>query len=95
VQRTDAGPVLWLIDLVGVTRHRNLTRRRRVKNLARLNASFQRHPLLTRADRVRFLRTYLAWGLCGKQGWKEWWRAIAAATDEKVAKNSRNGRLLS
>jgi hypothetical protein len=95
VQRTASGPALWLIDLAGATRHRVLLRRRRVQNLTRLHASFHDHPLLTRTDRVRFLRTYLGWGLYGKQGWKEWWRAITAATRNKVAKNSRNGRILS
>ncbi len=95
VQRTPTGPALWLIDLVGVTRHRALSRRRRLQNLTRLHVSFHRHPLLTRTDKLRFLRSYLAWGLHGKQGWKEWWRAIGVATLEKVAKNVRNNRRLS
>jgi tRNA A-37 threonylcarbamoyl transferase component Bud32 len=95
VQQTASGPALWLIDLAGATRHRVLSRGRRVQNLTRLHASFHEHPLLTRADRVRFLRAYLGWGLYGKQGWKDWWRAIAGATRKKVAKNVRNGRVLS
>jgi tRNA A-37 threonylcarbamoyl transferase component Bud32 len=95
VQRTPSGPALWLIDLVGVTRHRNLSRARRLQNLTRLHASFHRHPLLTRADKLRFLRTYLGWGLHGKEGWKDWWRDVSKATREKVAKNARNGRILS
>ncbi len=95
VQRTDSGPALWLIDLVGVTCHRALSRRQRVRNLTRLHASFHCHPLLTRTDRLRFLRTYLGWGLYGKQGWKVWWRALGTATSRKVAKNARNGRVLS
>ncbi len=95
VQRTPAGPALWLIDLVGVSRHPTLSRRRRLQNLTRLHVSFHRHALLTRTDKVRFLRTYLGWGLHGKQGWKDWWRAIAQATQDKVAKNARNRRLVS
>jgi tRNA A-37 threonylcarbamoyl transferase component Bud32 len=95
VQRTPAGPALWLIDLVGVTRHRALSRRRRLQNLTRLHVSFHRHPLLTRTDKLRFLRTYMGWGLHGKQGWKDWWRVIAAATLDKVLKNARNRRQLS
>ncbi len=95
VQGTASGPALWLIDLVGMTRHRALPRPRRVQNLARLHASFHCHPLLTRTDKLRFLRTYLGWGLHGKQGWKEWWRLITGATWHKIAKNSRNGRILS
>jgi Lipopolysaccharide kinase (Kdo/WaaP) family len=94
VQRADSGLALWLIDLVGVRRHRALSRSRRVQNLTRLHVSFDGHPLLTRADKLRFLRTYMGWGLYGKQGWKEWWRAIGTATREKVAKNRRNGRVV-
>jgi tRNA A-37 threonylcarbamoyl transferase component Bud32 len=95
VQRTTSGLALWLIDLVGVTRHRALSRWRRLQNLTRLHVSFHQHPLLTRTDKLRFLRTYLMWGLHGKQGWKEWWRAIAVATRDKVEKNARNRRILS
>jgi hypothetical protein len=89
---TDA-PV-WLVDLVGVSRHRKLTRQRRVQNLARLNASFHRAPALTRTDKLRFLRVYLQWGLFGKTGWKVWWRDIDQATQAKVARNVRKGRPL-
>jgi tRNA A-37 threonylcarbamoyl transferase component Bud32 len=95
VQNTATGVALWLIDLAGTTRHRTLSRRQRVQNVARLHASFHDRPALTRTDRVRFLRTYLGWGLYGKQGWKDWWRAVAAATRKKVTKNARNGRVLS
>jgi hypothetical protein len=85
---------LWLIDLVGVRLHRRLPRRRRVQNLARLNASFYQSPLLTRTDRLRFLRVYLQWGLFGRHRWKRWWRQIEEATRAKVARNARSGRPL-
>jgi hypothetical protein len=87
------GP-LWLIDLVGVTRQRRLARSRRVQNLARLHASFCRHPAITRTDKLRFLRTYLRWGLRGRAGWKRWWQQIEEATAEKIARNRGNGRVL-
>jgi tRNA A-37 threonylcarbamoyl transferase component Bud32 len=90
----DPRSPFWLIDLVGVTRHRKVARLRRVQNLARLNASFHRDPSVTRSDRLRFLRVYLQWGLRGKQGWKGWWRQLAEATERKVARNARNGRPL-
>jgi hypothetical protein len=85
---------LWFIDLVGVARHARLSGRRRVQNLARLNASFVHSALVSRADRLRFLRFYLAWGIHGKNNWKAWWRAIARATAVKVARNLRAGRTL-
>ncbi len=85
---------VWLIDLVGVQPHDRLPRRRRVQNLGRLNASFVRCAALTCSDRLRFLRFYLQWGLRGRQGWKKWWHAVAAATQAKVARNLRAGRPL-
>ena len=84
----------WLIDLVGLRRHRRLSRRRRVQNLARLNASFHRNAALTRTDRLRFLRVYLQRRLAGLPGWKHWWRDIDQATQAKAARNACNGRPL-
>jgi hypothetical protein len=84
----------WLIDLVGVAPYRKLSRRRRVQNLARLHASFVRSASLTRTDKLRFLRTYLQWGLLGRDGWKEWWREVHGATQTKIRRNARNGRPL-
>jgi serine/threonine protein kinase len=87
-------PSVWLIDLVGVKRHRWLSRQRRVQNLARLHASFFLSSPLTRTDKLRFLRTYLQWGLFGRDGWKRWWHEIEAATRAKIAKNTRLRRPL-
>ncbi len=88
------GPRLWLIDLVGVRRCRRLPRRRRVQNLARLHASFCTNPLLTRSDKLRFLRVYLQCGLFGRERWKSWWHEVDEATRAKVARNARSGRPL-
>jgi tRNA A-37 threonylcarbamoyl transferase component Bud32 len=88
-----AGPV-WLIDLVGVTRHRRLARARQVQNLARLHASFCRHATITRSDKLRFLRTYLRWGLHGRASWKRWWQEIERATEAKIIRNAGNRRPL-
>jgi tRNA A-37 threonylcarbamoyl transferase component Bud32 len=85
---------LWFIDLVGTSQHSRLSKRRRVQNLARLNTSFRFHQSITRADRLRFLRTYLGWGIHGKDNWKDIWRLIARATDAKVERNARSGRVL-
>ncbi|MFL5241491.1 MAG: lipopolysaccharide kinase InaA family protein [Gemmataceae bacterium] len=89
----DFGP-FWLIDLVGVRFHRWLSNGKKVKNLARLHASFHSHPALTRSDKLRFLRTYLQWGLFGRSEWKTWWREIERATRAKIARNERSGRPL-
>jgi serine/threonine protein kinase len=87
------GPI-WLIDLVGVKCYRRLPRSRRLQNLARLHASFLQSPCITRTDKLRFLRTYLQWGLLGKGTWKKWWLQINRVTLAKVARNARAGRPL-
>jgi tRNA A-37 threonylcarbamoyl transferase component Bud32 len=82
----------WFIDLVGVQRMSRIGARQRAQNLARLQVSFANHPAITRTDRVRFLRAYMAWGLRGKSGWKRWWRRIDAAALAKFERNRRSGR---
>jgi len=76
-----------------VVHYPNLSRSRRVQNLARLHASFFQSPALTRTDKLRFLRIYLQWGLFGRHDWKRCGRD-RAGTREKVARNARKGRPL-
>jgi tRNA A-37 threonylcarbamoyl transferase component Bud32 len=83
-----------LIDLVGVRTLSNVSVARRAKELARLNASFLRNPVITRTDRLRFLKAYLSAGRSLRVGWKSWWNLVSRATAEKVAKNRRSGRVL-
>lgn len=88
----SATPVL--IDLVGVRASADAVPfARRVKELARLNASFLAMPHVTRGERLRFLRVYLA-GVGSQPDWKKWWKAVSEATVAKVAKNRRAGRVL-
>lgn len=82
---------VWFIDLVGVRLHRRLDRRRRVQNLARLNASFLVAGLLSRTERLRFLQLYLG---REQHDWRAWWRDVESATRQKVARNVRSGRPL-
>jgi tRNA A-37 threonylcarbamoyl transferase component Bud32 len=90
----DGGESAWFIDLAGASRPIRLSRGRRAKDLARLNASFHDLPQLTRTDRLRFLRAYLRSNLHGRGDWKTWWKQIDARTRGKVAKNRRRGRPL-
>jgi tRNA A-37 threonylcarbamoyl transferase component Bud32 len=85
---------VWLIDLVGVESFAKLRDGRKVQNLARLNASFHRHPRITRTDRLRFLLVYLNCGAFGRCHWKKWWKRIDAATLRKVQRNQRRGKPL-
>lgn len=89
----DLQPVL--IDLVGVTpRATPLSRSMRVRDVARLAASFLQCGTVTRTDHLRVLRAYRVWGLRGRGDWKNWWRAVTAAMERKRAKNARRGRPL-
>jgi serine/threonine protein kinase len=84
-----------LIDLVGVTpRSRPIPHAIRVRDVARLAASFLHSATVSRTDKLRVLRAYRAWGLHGRGNWKAWWRAINAAIQRKQAKNARRGRPL-
>ncbi len=85
---------VWFIDLVGVRRRRRIARGTRIRDLARLSASFHDHPGLTRTDKLRFLRWYMDCATRGSWGWKRWWGELAKATEAKVARNARSGRPL-
>ncbi|MCZ2343766.1 MAG: lipopolysaccharide kinase InaA family protein [Bacteroidales bacterium] len=89
----DQEPVL--LDLVGVITGQTVSFAERTRDLARLNASFHHSSAVSRSDRLRFLRSYLNWGLHGRGDWKRWWGAVDRATRAKVAKNTRTGRPLS
>lgn len=94
VRGDERDPHLVLIDLVGVHCPHRLPRRLRVRDLARLHASFHVHPAISRTDKLHFLRLYLQTNLRGSGSWKRWWREIAAATVAKVRRNQRSGRPL-
>jgi len=94
IQPEENPPKVWLVDLVGVRAHFYLSKKRKMQNLARLNASFLQTPHITLTDRVRFLRQYLRWGTEGPFEWHDWWRNIAKLTDQKIAKNLKSGRPL-
>jgi tRNA A-37 threonylcarbamoyl transferase component Bud32 len=89
----NAEPVL--IDLVGVEAGRPVPEAVRIRDLARLNASFLDSSRVTRTDRLRVLRAYRLWSMRGRGDWKSWWTRVAEATDAKVARNAKTGRPLS
>ena len=82
-----ARPVL--LDLVGVTVGRTVSRATRQRDLARLAVSFP-PGTLANAVRLRFLRAYLG----RDRDWKRWWRDLAKLAAAKVARNDRHGRPL-
>jgi tRNA A-37 threonylcarbamoyl transferase component Bud32 len=88
-------PRLSLIDLVGVQLCHPLPEHRREQNLARLQLSLESVPGRTRTDSLRFLRSYLAWGLSPHNDWKSFWRAVERVCDKKRERNRNRGRILS
>jgi serine/threonine protein kinase len=91
IDGSTGNPVL--IDLVGITTDRRVSDRERVRNLARLNASFAQSAQVSRTDRWRFLRAYLDQSV-ERNVLKSWWKGVADATAVKVRKNLQSGRPL-
>ncbi|MDW8221957.1 MAG: lipopolysaccharide kinase InaA family protein [Gemmatales bacterium] len=87
-------PDIRILDLVGLSRPLLLTRGRRVRNLARLQVSLHDHPLLSRTDRLRFLKAYLRATGEHTSTWKWWWRQIAHWSRRKIVRNERLARPL-
>ncbi|MFM7149126.1 MAG: lipopolysaccharide kinase InaA family protein [Gemmataceae bacterium] len=73
---------IWFIDLMGVNQRRNISRLKKVKDLARLYLSFLDHPNLPRSSRLRFLLSYLHKQEIDGVHWKKWWKEIDQATQE-------------
>ncbi|NDH07958.1 hypothetical protein EBX93_18935, partial [bacterium] len=94
VSEADGEIKIWLVDLVGVRTHTNLSQERKAQNLARLNSSFVNSSQINNPERLRFLRQYLRWGMEGPFTWKAWWRRIGRLTQLKIAKNQKSGRPL-
>jgi serine/threonine protein kinase len=90
----DRGRTPTLIDLVGVRAGPAVPFAVRVRDLARLNASFLSSPVVSRTDRLRALTAYLGVPPQPGRSWKAWWAAVARATRAKAAKNARTGRPL-
>jgi tRNA A-37 threonylcarbamoyl transferase component Bud32 len=82
-----ARPVL--LDLVGVTVGRTVSRATRQRDLARLAVSYP-PGTLANGVRLRFLRAYLG----HDRDWKRWWHDLAELGAAKVARNDRHGRPL-
>jgi tRNA A-37 threonylcarbamoyl transferase component Bud32 len=74
----DAGLDAYLIDLDGVRLLKRISPRRCARNIARLAASMEAHPWITRTDRLRFLRVYLREATIEATDWKSFWREVAA-----------------
>ncbi len=82
----------YLIDAEDVRIARRLTRRRRVRDLARLATSMQAHPWVTRSILCRFVRSYVGQSGPDAVTWKRLWREVARRTRRLVRRKRRRGR---
>jgi tRNA A-37 threonylcarbamoyl transferase component Bud32 len=82
----------FLIDLDGVRLVGRLSEQRRARNLARLATSMEAHPWLTRSDKLRFLRAYLAVAPLERHTWKWFWRRAAERSQLLTSQMRASGR---
>ena len=65
-----------LLDVDAAVVHCRLPSRARMHDLARLAVSLERHPWISRGDRLRFLRAYLAQQDPTPGNWRALWKAV-------------------
>ncbi len=84
-----------LVDVESARFHRRLSFARRARDLARLAASLQAHPWVTRSDRLRFLRAYLR-GLPTdtERDWRKHWRLVRKYAAAILRRFSRRGQTI-
>jgi len=83
-----------LIDLDMVRPRRHLSRRRRIQNIARLNAAVRGDGQITGRDRLRFLRSYLGTESENKEILRTWWKKIIKKTEQKLRQSLLTARYL-
>ncbi len=78
-----------LVDVDDVTLDTNTTLSRRAADLARLAASLQAHPWVSRTAHVRFLRSYAKESRQHMLNWKSLWHAVAKHTEPITRRKRR------
>lgn len=66
-----------------------ISHRRRIKNLERINRFFLDTRVVSRTDRMRFLKTYLGGNAADRFILKKYWREIEERTILKLKKSIR------
>jgi len=75
--------LLW-IDMDGLKRARRPSLARQLRVLMRLHVSLLDVPGLTRTDRLRFLKGYLARFGSDRRAWRSVWRKLSRASEHKI-----------
>ncbi|GMU81351.1 MAG: hypothetical protein AMXMBFR47_12220 [Planctomycetota bacterium] len=89
IQPRPEGPTLYWIDMDGIRHVRRLSPQERLRPLLRLHVSLVDVPGLTRTDRIRFLKAYLAGFGADPRAWRGVYRRLGAAADRKLAELER------
>jgi serine/threonine protein kinase len=86
----DQPPRLTLVDLDGLVLCRRLSRQERLRPLMRLNVSLDEARLVTRTDRLRFLKAFLTGFYFSHTDWRSLWRELTHMSDlKRVHKEER------
>lgn len=89
----DGGrPVPYVIDLDGAAIWKWLSRRRRLRDLARLAIGMERYPVVRKTVRLRFLQAYLKGFGAAAGNWKPLWRQLDRATAHLRARRRQRMR---
>lgn len=84
----EAPRLIW-IDMDGLTQASRRSNDDEFRPLVRLHVSLMNTPGLTRTDRVRFLRRYLARFGANPREWRRVWSALGSAAEKKLAARER------
>jgi hypothetical protein len=93
VERPDS-LATYLVDVDGVRFRRHVSDRSRAIDLARLATSLDMHPWASRADRLRFLRSYLAAAPLESSDSKCFLTRLAAQSGRIKRRMTRRGKAL-
>jgi hypothetical protein len=83
-RKVPDGEKLYLVDLDSVRIKKRLDRKEKIRDLARLNASLLSTTTVSMTDRLRFLQYYLKTRRSRDRNIQDYWKAIAAQTQEKI-----------
>ena len=81
--------LFYLLDLDSLKINKSLSQAERIRDLARLNASFLDTRVLSRSNRLRFLVNYINGGAKPDFAQRIFWNNIAAATENTLRKSKK------
>jgi tRNA A-37 threonylcarbamoyl transferase component Bud32 len=89
VKLTEGKYVFYLLDLDSLKIKNSLGRKERIRDLARLNASFLNTRILSRSNRLRFLVNYIKGEAKPDSAQRIFWKHIVAATENTLRKSKK------